>query len=96
MATVSDDAIANCGATAASSRATAASITVTAAIDVIQEPPAVSAITEACYARYEAPSLGFLGSEHALRGGSIGRLVVLNGEERPGLKPNELACGAVV
>ena len=90
MATVSDDATTDCGATAASSTATAASITVTAASDVIQESPDVSAITEPCYARYEAPCLGLLDNEYVLRDGNIGRPVVLNGEERPGLKLHEL------
>ena len=79
-----------CGATVASSGATAAGITDTTAIDVIREPHAASDTTESCYARYAAPQLGLVGDEHVLRDGYIGGPLVLNGEEWKGLLPNEI------
>ena len=79
MSTVSDDATAICGATVASSGATAVGITDTTAIDVIREPHAASDTAESCYARYAAPQLGLVGDEHVLRDGYIGGPLVLNG-----------------
>ena len=91
MATASDDVPAASGrATAASVRATAAGIKATAASDVIQELPDESAIAEPSNAPYENPRIGLLGTESVLRDGSIGRPVVLNGEDISGLQHNEL------
>ena len=84
MATASDEA------TAASIRATAASIRPTAASVSIETPPDVHTIAEPYYARYEVPIMGLLCSDHGMRGGNIGRPMVLNGEEIGGVTDIEV------